>query len=79
MWQMDQRREGQETGENPQKIVNNIQGQSSVLPMERRQLEGALHSLQVKKNCQECNAFFIKILKSPYLSMIGIKRDEFNV
>ena len=64
---------------NPQKIVNNIQGQSSVLPMERRQLEGALHSLQVKKNCQECNAFFIKILKSPYLSMIGIKRDEFNV
>ena len=47
MWQMDQRREGQETGEKPQKIVNNVQGQSSMLPMERRQLKGALHSLQV--------------------------------
>lgn len=57
MWQMDLRREGQETGGNPQKIVNNVQGQSSMLPMERRQLEGALHSLQMKKNCQECMYF----------------------
>lgn len=73
------RREGQETRENPQKIVNNIQGQSSVLPMERRQLEGGLRSLQMKKNCQECNGFFIKNLKPSYLSTIDIKGDELNV
>lgn len=54
---MDPRREGQETGGNPRKIVNNVQGQSSMLPMERRQLEGALRSLQMKKNCQECMYF----------------------
>lgn len=47
--------------------------------MEKRQLEGALRSLQMKKNCQECNGFFIKNLKPSYLSMIDIKGDELNV
>lgn len=32
MWQMDEKERDKRQEENPQKIVNNVQGQSSVLP-----------------------------------------------